>query len=216
LGCEKGSSLIQVNAEPGPTTPHGLVVGRDLTPESCETIAAESRRMARISTDPEQISLFLAQALEMETKAAQLRRDQALVWSPALTVGHGGLDAGHIRLMEAINGVCSARYPQQLGKRLDKVKSEIDEHLQQETALLREIQAGSYEGMRKRRPTPDLVKAIGEAGICEHILDHQTSQAHIRAVVSAAGEALCAGLKSWFIEHSIRHDAHLKAIFQAM
>jgi hemerythrin len=172
--------------------------------------------MARLSTDPEQISLFLAQAIEMEMKAAQLRRDQPLVWSPALMVGHGGLDAGHIRLMEAINGVCTARYPHQLGKRLDKVKSQIDEHLQQESALLREIQAGSYEGMRKGRPTSELVKAIGDASIDDHILDHHTSLVHMRAVVSTAGEALCAGLKSWFIEHSIRHDVHLKAIFQAM
>jgi len=170
--------------------------------------------MARLSTDPEQISLFLAQAIEMEMKAAQLRRDQPLVWSPALTVGHGGLDAGHIRLMDAINGVCTARYPHQLGKRLDKVKSAIDEHLQQETALLREIQAGSYEGMRKGRPTPELVKAIGDASIDDHILDHQTSLIHMRAVVSNMGQALCAGLKAWFIEHSIRHDAHLKAIFR--
>jgi hemerythrin len=206
--------LIQVNAEGHRKGPINLVAGHELTPESCEAIAAESRRMARLSTDPEQISLFLAQALEMESRAAQLRRDQPLVWSPALTVGHGGLDAGHIRLMDAINGVCTARYPHQFGKRLDKVKSEIDKHLQQETALLREIQAGSYEGMSKGRPTPELHKAISDAGIGEHILDHQTSLVHMRAVVSAAGNALCAGLKSWFIEHSIRHDAHLKAIFQ--
>lgn len=172
--------------------------------------------MARLSTDPQQIALFLAQAIDMEARALQLRRDQPLVWSPMLALGHGDIDAGHLRLMEAINGVCASRYAQQLDKRLGRLKSEIDDHFGKETNLLREIKSGSYGEMRKQPPTPGLLKAIRDAALDEHILDHHTSLIQVRAIVSAAGQALCSGLKIWFIEHSTKHDAHLKAIFQAM
>jgi hypothetical protein len=45
--------------------------------------------------------------------------------------------------------------------------------------------------------------------------EHATLMASFDTIASAPVETVCETLRAWFLDHAIKHDAPLKAIFQA-
>jgi len=148
------------------------------------------------------------------------RSTKPLLWSDNFAVGHAGLDAQHRRLVELINDVDAAIHsknnPAQLADLLKALRDAAKEHIRQEDALLWEIRSGTYESAQDRSRTPHFLKVMAEAAFDMHMADHATLVARFDAIVGAPADVLCDTLKAWFLDHAIKHDSHLKAIFQAI
>ena len=143
-----------------------------------------------------------------------------LSWRETYALGHRELDADHRSLVQAINEICAAcqakREPDLLRRLLNDLERSAKEHFEREDRVLREIMA---------RPSGRLAPAqeIGAAVLMKHGEEHQRSLARLQIIVRAtqpskrsAGNVLCEDLAAWFLEHAVKHDAHLKAVFQAM
>jgi len=146
--------------------------------------------------------------------------DGPLPWSETFCVGHTGLDAQHRRLVELINDVGAAIHPkmnpEHLAALLRVLRVAVEEHIRQEDALLWELKSGTYEPMQNRPRTTYFLEAMAAAAFDEHMADHKTLLTRFNAIGSAPVDTLCELLKAWFLDHAIKHDAHLRAIFQAM
>jgi hemerythrin-like metal-binding protein len=190
------------------------------TPESYDAIAVESRRLAEEAIHSETARLLIAQAIDCESRAAELRGEPPLAWTDAFCIGHEDLDREHRSLVEAINAVSAAfdanESPTQIRDRLSALKIAITRHLRHESAILEKLKAGTYADAPAWQNTPAFVKAMSEAAIEEHVADHVDSLARIGTIVADATRGSCLDLKSWFVDHAIKHDSHLKSIFQAM
>lgn len=154
-------------------------------------------------------------------------RECALPWSEAFIVGHAGLDADHRHLVRAINEVCAAaranRRPRQLRSLLGALKLATESHLEREDAILREISDGVKRAQPERRVKRAYLKAMSDTALEEHLAEHREALAKLASITRAchsqgggAGSSLCVDLKDWFLEHAVKYDAHLKAIFQSM
>lgn len=149
---------------------------------------------------------------------------QFLRWMEAYAVGHEGLDAEHRRLAVAINEIHAAeragQNPSQVGILLDAFRCAAEDHLEHENLAMREV------GDRANRAKANqlaFLKAMSDAVIDEHIAEHAQSLQKLNLVMRAfhsganLGErALSDILKDWFVDHAIKYDAHLKAVFQAI
>ena len=67
------------------------------------------------------------------------------------------------------------------------------------------------------------LKAMSNAVINEHIAEHAQALLKLGSIIhtfkaetDTAEPRLSFDLRDWFIEHAIKRDAHLKAVFQAM
>lgn len=190
------------------------------TPESYDNMAAESRRLAEEAVHRETARLLISQAIDYKSKAAELRGEPPLAWSDAFSIGHDALDAEHRYLVEAINEIFAAfdaDLPQpEIRSRLNALKVAITKHLRHESTVLERIKNGIYDDGQQRRPPPTFVKAMSAAAIEEHIAEHVDSLARVGALVADASHTSCLELKAWFVDHAIKHNSHLKSIFQAM
>jgi hemerythrin len=142
-----------------------------------------------------------------------------LPWSESYAVGHEALDAEHRRLVELINEVAEAigsrASPKQIAGALRELRAVAVEHLRQENAILWELKSGTYEPLKGRVHTPHFLKAMAAAAFDEHMAEHATLMASFDTIASDPLETVCETLRAWFLDHAIKHDAHLKAIFQA-
>jgi hemerythrin len=190
------------------------------TPESYDDMAAESRRLAEEAIHGETARLLISQAIDYETKAAELRGEPPLAWSDAFCIGHEALDAEHKYLVEAINGIFAAfdaNLPHtEIRSHLNELKTAITKHLRHESVVLERIKNGVCDDAEHGRRPPVYVKAMSAAAIEEHIAEHVDSLARVGALVADASHTSCLELKAWFVDHAIKHDSHLKSIFQAM
>ncbi|HVZ27062.1 MAG TPA: hemerythrin domain-containing protein [Rhizomicrobium sp.] len=125
-----------------------------------------------------------------------------LVWSDAFAVGHKGLDLEHYRLFAIIREIHESeragRDRSQLQALLDAVKFVAIEHFRHENSVL-------------RLEMPDV---IDTAAINEHLAEHAAALAGLEAIIRgfrAGGDQLSFQLREWFVEHSVRYDAHLKS-----
>jgi hypothetical protein len=63
---------------------------------------------------------------------------------------------------------------------------------------------------------------MSAAVIGEHIVDHARSLQQLGSIIRAfhstpaEGKQIGDALRGWFVEHAVKYDAHLKAVFQAM
>jgi hemerythrin len=148
---------------------------------------------------------------------------RALAWSESFSVGHAGLDAEHRSLIEAVNAISAADKancaPKKMQSMLDDLKAAVEKHFDHENSLLRVIVSDAATGHR----SPKFLRTMSEAAISEHIDDHQEAFAYLDTVIRAKysrtrseDQPLSDDLINWFLEHAIKHDAHLKAIFQAI
>ena len=141
-------------------------------------------------------------------------------WSDNFAVGHPLLDAQHRRLVELINDIGAAfrlaTLPDRLAALIELLHLSAREHFRQEDAIMWEIKMGTYEPMKGRSRPSRLVEAMAEAAFDEHIAEHAAMLTRFDAIVAAPADTLCEALKAWFVDHVIKQDSHLKAIFQAM
>ncbi len=135
-------------------------------------------------------------------------------------VGHDELDAEHQQLVEMINDVEMAvrgrQDPQQVAELLTALRLAAVRHIERENALLWQIGAGTYEPIKGRAPTPHFLRAMAGAALDKHIAEHDSFLDRLDQVISGSLETVGEALKTWFLDHAIKQDSHLKAIFQAM
>ena len=147
--------------------------------------------------------------------------DRPLKWSETYNVGHDELDAEHRRLIAAINDVCAAcdggGSAESLRALLKAVERETVKHLTHENTVMHELFAGTAHHVAGE------VKAMTKRAIDGHVAEHERNLADLRAIMQKAesepdcGAAhICAELKRWFLDHAVKYDSHLKAIFQAL
>jgi|SRR5579859_4806920 hemerythrin len=150
----------------------------------------------------------------------QQLRDPMLPWMDSFCVGHVELDAEHQQLVEMINDVETAvrgrQDPQQVAELLTALRLAAVRHIERENALLWQIGAGTYEPIRGRAPTPHFLRAMAGAALDKHIAEHDSFLDRLDHVISGSLETVGEALKTWFLDHAIKQDSHLKAIFQAM
>jgi hemerythrin len=148
---------------------------------------------------------------------------RALTWSASFSVGHPELDAEHRSLIEAVNAISVADKvncaPQKLEDLLNELNLATEKHFEHENFVLRAIISKAATD----RHSPTFLKAMSDAAITEHIDDHQRAFAYLESIMHAkysgtpsAEQPLADELINWFLDHAIKHDAHLKAIFQAI
>jgi hemerythrin-like metal-binding protein len=145
-------------------------------------------------------------------------------WSEVLAVGHQGLDAEHQRLAQAISEIYTAEVARQT---LDQINPFLDslliataEHFRHENSVMRAI---GDRASASQASIPSHLKGMTDAVIHEHVTEHAQAFAKLESIIcdfspgsSPNEQKLSQNLKGWFIEHVIKYDAHLKAVFQAM
>ncbi|HXP78236.1 MAG TPA: hemerythrin domain-containing protein [Stellaceae bacterium] len=144
--------------------------------------------------------------------------DLPLPWRESFAVGHPVLDAEHQRMVALINDVISAieKTPERIPDLLTKLRTATREHVQNENALLWELRSGTYAALQGRARTAPFLKAMAEAAFDEHMAEHDMWLGRIDDTHDLPPDTLAETLKSWFLDHAIKHDSKLKAIFQAM
>jgi len=144
----------------------------------------------------------------------------ALTWSDSFAVGHEELDSEHRGLVEAINDVEAAlrqrERPEQIAATLMMLREKAVRHIQDENALLWEIKSGKFEPPHSQLSAPYFLKAMAESAFDQHVAKHDELLARLDAIIAGPRDTLYDSLKTWFVDHAIKHDLPLKAIFQAV
>lgn len=147
-----------------------------------------------------------------------------LPWTEGYAVGHDGLDAEHRDLVEIINEIHVAQQADEASERinalLDVLHQKTIDHLRHENSAMREV---SGKVALEKGSHPAALKAMSDAVMDEHIAEHARSLQKLASIIQGFGPKSNAPhgelgdmLKDWFIEHAIKYDAHLKAVFQAL
>jgi len=147
-------------------------------------------------------------------------QERMLPWMDSFCVGHVELDAEHEQLVGMINDVETAvrqgQDPQHVAELLTSLRLAAVRHIERENALLWQIGAGTYEPLRGRARTPHFLRAMAGAALDKHIAEHDTFLDQLDNIISGSLDIVGEALKTWFLDHAIKQDSHLKAIFQAM
>lgn len=143
----------------------------------------------------------------------------ALEWNNAYSVGNLALDTEHRELICRINDICAQRaedHPRVRHSLFQTLLQFVERHFAHEDGILRKVAQASAG-------TSEDAKTISRATIREHIASHALSLANLKVIgeriTNATSDELQPqydALKIWFINHAVKHDAHLKAMFQAM
>ena len=147
-----------------------------------------------------------------------------LKWMKGYAVGHAGLDAEHRHLVASINEIYSAELAtpdiNRIGILLDAFKFAAKKHLEHENSAMREISAGARNFQANRLA---FLGAMSDAVIDEHIAEHALALRRLDLIIRAfyldaccSEQRLSNALRDWFVEHAVKYDAHLKAVFQAV
>lgn len=145
--------------------------------------------------------------------------DAFLSWQETYAVGHLGLDLEHKRLVELINeisGVPGGADGQRLSDLLNALYFASVEHFRHENSVMRDLVAGAY----LLRSDGAQSMAISEAAINDHCAEHAQALIKLESmlqafIVARDGRNLAVGLRVWFLDHAINHDAHLKKVFHS-
>lgn len=147
-------------------------------------------------------------------------QERMLPWMESFSVGHAELDEEHRQLVEGINDIEAAvrgkEDPERIAELLNSLRDAAVEHIRRENALLWEIRAGTYEPLKGQARTPNYLRVMAQSALDQHIAEHDTILERLDAILGGAFEHLAEALKSWFLDHAIKQDSHLKTIFQAM
>ena len=137
-----------------------------------------------------------------------------LEWQERYSVGQRGLDDEHERLVGIINQIHAAEAgactPEQLSNLANSLYLVAMEHFRHENALMRDIITGAYlprTGGRK----------MSEEIVNEHCAEHANALIELETMLhsfASDGASLAICLKVWFVDHALKHDAHLRAFFQ--
>ena len=147
------------------------------------------------------------------------RAAELLPWSENFAVGHVEFDAQHRGLVKLINEIADAalaeKHPGQIATLLKTIREAAEEHLRQENALLWEIRCGAYAPLRGHAGTSQVLKLMAAAAFDKHMTEHAALLDRLDAARNAPVDRLCETLRDWFVDHAIKHNSYLKAIFQA-
>ncbi|MDE2167524.1 MAG: hypothetical protein KGJ66_14450 [Alphaproteobacteria bacterium] len=120
----------------------------------------------------------------------------------------------HRALIARINEICDPL--ENIGHRVQSLVLLVKDHFDHENAILRKIIDGGSE-------IPASVKAVSADAIREHIYDHEIALARLKAIGQAVADAgvdelprHCEALQRWFIDHAVKHDAHLRSVLQTL
>ncbi len=145
---------------------------------------------------------------------------QSFPWRESFATGHPGLDDEHRRMVALINDIAPAvdagAEADGFSDLLEQLREVTMEHFRNENTILWELRSGTYAGLRDRPRTPPFVKAMAEAAFDEHMAEHQSMLKQMEELRALPRHALSETLKTWFVDHAIKHDSQLKAIFQAI
>jgi len=145
---------------------------------------------------------------------------RSLEWTDAYSVEHPVLDGEHRAIMLAIGRIAEAGDNHtRLRPLLCDLKEKTAAHFAHENAILREIAAATSSARRSQR----FIAAMSQALIDEHIAEHDIAltslEFMIRRTLADNSETVTAigeTLKHWFVNHAVKHDAHLKTLFQTI
>jgi hemerythrin len=157
-----------------------------------------------------------------------------LIWSEALAVGHESLDAEHRSLVEALNGINAGlragQTSDQIRPLLDALKSLAEDHARHEDWILRRLNAGPLPSVVDRQA---FLRALVGVDIAAHTTGHVHWLAKLNRIIQgfdhpgldhpgvghqcgSAGRPLSSDLNAWFLDHVDKHEAPLRAVFQAL
>lgn len=147
---------------------------------------------------------------------------QRLEWSEAFSVAQPALDAEHREIVDAIGQISEAADtsdPARLRPLLCTLKEKATAHFAHEDAILREVLAFTASA----RGTQKFLAAMSEALIEDHLAGHANAAKILDEMIrdtlretSGQADALIQRLMHWFVNHAVKHDAHLKTLFQTM
>jgi hemerythrin len=144
--------------------------------------------------------------------------ERILPWGEAFIVGHAGLDAEHRRIVEIINAIgadCeTAGNPPDL---LAGLRSAVATHFQHEDRILHAVDARAASA----RSGELFLGAMSQALIAEHVGQHARSLEILETIIHKTEGAMpvrevSQKLIHWFVVHAVKHDSHLKTLFQTM
>ena len=122
-------------------------------------------------------------------------------------------------MVDAINAICECEHAKggdnDLRSRCEALRTLSSGHFEHEELVLKAIRSFA----RTEPDFPVSMKSMSEAVFVEHLQDHRQAIDALGALISKShdkGLPLCDELTSWFVEHAVKYDAHLKAIFQGM
>jgi hemerythrin len=142
-----------------------------------------------------------------------------LAWNIGFAIGHPEIDAQHRHMVVLINEVLAAverKAHEKLPALLTALATAAAEHFQAEMAMLRELLSGTHESIKGRRKTARLKKALADVEFDEHWAHHGALLHRLNALRALPPHVLCLHLKDWFVDHVIKQDSHLRAVFQAI
>ena len=146
--------------------------------------------------------------------------EEILPWGDAFIVGHAGLDAEHRRIVEIINAIgadCETARVGDPADLLERLRSAVEKHFEHEDGILRAVDARAASA----RSCEPFLGAMSQALIAEHVGQHARSLKLLETIVhrtegAMAVEEVSQKLSHWFVVHAIKHDSHLKTLFQTM
>jgi len=142
-----------------------------------------------------------------------------LPWNIGFAVGHPEIDAQHRHLVVLINEIIAAVEQKALEKlpvMLTGLAHAASEHFLAEMATLNELLSGTHHSVRGRPRTPRLAKALAAVRLEEHRAQHGALVNRLNDLGALPPHVLCAHLKDWFVDHAIKLDSGLRAVFQAI
>ena len=148
---------------------------------------------------------------------------QPLAWNDAFSVAHPVLDHEHRAIIDAINGIAEMQAGEADNARLRPLlcalKEKVAAHFEHENAMLREIAActGSLRSSQR------FLAAMSEALVLEHLSEHAEALSLLDSMIcetlamsGVPPHVLDERLAHWFVNHAVKHDAHLKTLFQTL
>ncbi len=142
-----------------------------------------------------------------------------LSWNIGFAIGHPEIDAQHRHLVALINEVIAAveqKAHEKLPALLTALAAAAAEHFQAEIATLQELLAGTHHSIKGRPKTARFARALADVDFDEHRAQHGALLNRLNALRALPPHVLCLHLKDWFVDHVIKQDSRLRAVFQAV
>ena len=145
--------------------------------------------------------------------------NRPLSWTEHFTVGDETIDRQHRRILDAINeidrAVSAGADAERLTPLVAALRLAAEEHFRDENSTLWQIKTGTFK-RRSSKALPKVTGVMADTEFDQHTAEHAVSLAALGDIASAPVASIAERLKSWFVDHAIQHDSHLRAIFQAM
>lgn len=145
---------------------------------------------------------------------------EPLRWTDSFATGHEVIDKEHRVLVQLINDVDDTARASPSGERLASLLQElrhaVEDHFRTENSILWELRSGTYEKLKQSPSARRIVAGMATSVFDDHMAEHASLLDRFGEIASASRETIGDMLKSWFVDHAVKQDAHLKTIFQAM